>query len=88
MERLVRGQLAHLGCRGLAAWQAWRTTLTAHAATTFGRDERDERGEGVISLAIAVLIVAFLGAAAWLAFKGLLDTTREKAESQIARVGG
>ncbi|MFN0029015.1 MAG: hypothetical protein ACKV2O_17795 [Acidimicrobiales bacterium] len=50
--------------------------------------EPDERGEGVISMAIAVLIVAFLGAAAWLAFKGLLDGTKEKAETQIARVGG
>ncbi len=50
--------------------------------------EPDERGEGVISMAIAVLIVAFLGAAAWLAFKGLLDGTKEKAEIQIARVGG
>lgn len=50
--------------------------------------EPDERGEGVISMAIAVLIVAFLGAAAWLAFKGLLDGTKEKAEVQIARVGG
>ena len=39
-------------------------------------------------MAIAVLIVAFLGAAAWLAFKGLLDGTKEKAETQIARVGG
>jgi hypothetical protein len=50
--------------------------------------EPDDRGEGVISMAIAVLIVAFLGAAAWLAFKGLLDGTKEKAETQIARVGG
>ncbi len=48
----------------------------------------DERGEGVISMAIAVLIVAFLGAAAWLAFKGLLDGTKDKAETQIAKVGG
>ncbi len=51
-------------------------------------EQKDERGEGVISMAIAVLIVAFLGAAAWLAFKGLLDGTKEKAEIQIARVGG
>jgi hypothetical protein len=50
--------------------------------------EADERGEGVISMAIAVLIVAFLGAAAWLAFKGLLDGTKEKAQTQIDKVGG
>ncbi len=51
------------------------------------RRDHDDRGEGVISMAIAVLIVAFLGAAAWLAFKGLLDGTKEKAETQIAKVG-
>jgi hypothetical protein len=50
--------------------------------------QADDRGEGVISMAIAVLIVAFLGAAAWLAFKGLLDGTKEKAQTQIDKVGG
>ncbi len=66
----------------------------AHIAATVRRRElaerlraADDRGEGVISMAIAVLIVAFLGAAAWLAFKGLLDGTKEKAETQIAKVG-
>lgn len=68
--------------RAHAAVHAWRCELAERL-----RDD-DERGEGVISMAIAVLIVAFLGAAAWLAFKGLLDGTREKAETQISRVGG
>jgi len=64
-----------------ASLRAWRITLTERLRA------HDERGEGVISMAIAVLIVAFLGAAAWLAFKGLLDGTKDKAETQIARVG-
>lgn len=69
------------------------TNFTRRAHISFGGlrqrlAEPDERGEGVISMAIAVLIVAFLGAAAWLAFKGLLDSTKDKAETQIARVGG
>ncbi len=83
MQRLTRQRLTrynpidltrrvHIGIGGLR--QQW--------------SEPDERGEGVISMAIAVLIVAFLGAAAWLAFKGLLDSTKDKAETQIARVGG
>lgn len=67
----------------VAVWlSAWRTTLTDRCATA------DERGEGVISMAIAILIVAFLGAAAWLAFKGLLDGTKAKAEIQLDKVGG
>jgi hypothetical protein len=64
-----------------ASLRAWRITLVERLRA------HDERGEGVISMAIAVLIVAFLGAAAWLAFKGLLDGTKDKAETQIARVG-
>jgi hypothetical protein len=47
----------------------------------------EERGEGVISAAIAVLIMAFLGVAAWLAFKGIFDGASEKAEQQINQVG-
>lgn len=47
-----------------------------------------ERGEGVISAAIAVLIMAFLGAAAWLAFKGIFDSASSKAESQVDQIGG
>ncbi len=60
--------------RGLAA------DLTARA--------RDERGEGVISAAIAVLIMAFLGVAAWVAFKALFDSASTKAETQVDQIGG
>ena len=70
---------------------ARRLAVTARCWRINAQDrlrEHDDRGEGVISMAIAVLIVAFLGAAAWLAFKGLLDGTKEKAETQISKVGG
>lgn len=68
--------------RRAAAWaRAWRTVLSDRLQAA------DERGEGVISMAIAILIVAFLGAAAWLAFKGLLDGTKAKAETQLEKVG-
>ena len=49
---------------------------------------RDERGEGVISAAIAVLIMAFLGVAAWVAFKALFDSASTKAETQVDQIGG
>jgi|SoiMethySBSTD1v2_1073268.scaffolds.fasta_scaffold1794097_2 hypothetical protein len=45
---------------------------------------RDDRGEGVISAAIVVLIMAAIGAAMWLAFntmwKGIQDRTEDKVE--------
>jgi hypothetical protein len=62
-----------------AATRAW-------AEHQRGRAE-DERGEGVISMAIAILIVSFLGVAAWLAFKGILDGTEDKVQSGVEQVG-
>ncbi len=48
----------------------------------------DERGEGVISAAIAVLVMAFLGAAMWLAFKGLFASTTARTSTQVEQIGG
>jgi hypothetical protein len=62
-----------------AATRAWAVHLRARA--------EDERGEGVISMAIAILIVSFLGVAAWLAFKGILDGTEDKVQSGVEQVG-
>ena len=50
-------------------------------------DLEDERGEGVISAAIAVLIVAFLGAAMWVAFNTLWQNTEANINSQIESIG-
>lgn len=36
---------------------------------------RDEAGEGVISTAIAVLILAFVGAGMWLGFSAMMSST-------------
>ena len=47
----------------------------------------DERGEGVISMAIAVLIVAFLGVALWLAFQGFAEDTERTLDEQVDRIG-
>jgi hypothetical protein len=48
---------------------------------------KDETGEGVISAAIAVLIMAFLGALMWVAFKAIWGTTSAKTSTQINQIG-
>ena len=48
----------------------------------------DELGEGVISTAIAVLIMALLGAAMWVAFRGVFDGASNKAGTAVDSIGG
>ena len=49
---------------------------------------RSERGEGIVSVAIAVLIMAALGVVAYGAFDALFNNTTTAAESQISSIGG
>lgn len=51
------------------------------------RRRASERGEGVISAAIAVLIVAFLGVVVWAGFRATLDTTQKNVDTQIEKIG-
>lgn len=44
---------------------------------------RDERGEGVISVAIAVLIVALIGGALWVAFDNVTEDAAKRASEAI-----
>jgi len=46
-----------------------------------------DRGEGVISVAIAVLIMAFLGAAMWVGFQGMWQTTSDRTNEQMSQIG-
>lgn len=48
---------------------------------------RGDRGEGVISTAIAVLIMALLGAAMWLTFDSIWSDTAENTENQVNIIG-
>lgn len=48
----------------------------------------DDRGEGVISTAIAVLIIAFIGAAMWVAFNQIWESLRDRTQTQINQIGG
>ena len=51
------------------------------------RIRNDERGEGVISAAIAVLIMAFLGVALWFGFKATLQNTQANVDQQLDQLG-
>ena len=47
----------------------------------------DERGEGVISAAIVVLIMAAIGALMWTGLRQLWTTTSTKTSSQVNTIG-
>ena len=46
-----------------------------------------QAGEGVISTAIAVLIMAFIGAAMWAAFNGVFTSASDDIRDQVAEIG-
>ena len=48
---------------------------------------RDESGEGVISAAIAVLIMAALGALMWVGFQEIWGNASSQTDTQISRIG-
>lgn len=47
----------------------------------------DERGEGVISAAIAVLIMAFIGVGMWVAFNSMFQSTAKNVSNQVNCIG-
>lgn len=48
----------------------------------------EDRGEGVISAAIAVLVVASVGALMWFGFQRLWERTETKTTEQVEQIGG
>jgi uncharacterized protein HemX len=70
----------------LAAWHSRAHRPIAPAPPSTPR-LRADRGEGVISVAIAVLIMAFLGAAMWVGFQSMWQSTSEKTNTQVERIG-
>ena len=52
------------------------------------RTWRSERGEGVISTAIAVLVMAALGVLMWTLFQGTLTTTQTNVDTEIGKISG
>lgn len=53
---------------------------------TARRTHRDDRGEGVISLAIAVLIMAVIGAAMFVVFSGIAKDSGDTAKEKVASI--
>lgn len=51
------------------------TALLAVSTRSLALRLRDEAGEGVISTAIAVLILAFVGAGMWLGFNAMMSSS-------------
>ncbi len=48
---------------------------------------KDERGEGVISAAIAVLIFALIGAAMWVAYSALFTSSSDRVTRTVNEIG-
>jgi hypothetical protein len=46
-----------------------------------------DRGEGVISAAIAVLIMAFLGALMWVGFRRIWEGAERNTETKVQQIG-
>lgn len=60
------------------------------SGSTFGsarRRGRGDLGEGVISAAIAVLIMAFLGAAMWVGFQQMWKNTEATTNDKVEQIG-
>ncbi len=60
--------------------------LVGHLNRRTGRMLGD-RGEGVISTAIAVLITSFIGAAMWFAFDRIWGSAESNIEGEVNRIG-
>jgi hypothetical protein len=72
----------------VSEWLAFEVWWARRAALAAWRRTRiSERGEGVISAAIAVLVMAFLGAAMWFAFNGTMHTAQSKVDTNVNSIG-
>ena len=67
------------------ALQVWVAVQVAR----YGVQRRltDERGEGVISTAIAVLIMALIGLLMWTVFQRVFNNAGDKIESNVNNIG-
>jgi hypothetical protein len=68
--------------RALQVWVAVQVTRFA-----VRRRLTDERGEGVISTAIAVLIMALIGLLMWTVFQRVFNNAGDKIESNVNNIG-
>jgi hypothetical protein len=73
--------------RSPSTYEFLAAAVLARAKGRWHALRRDERGEGVISAAIAVLIMAFLGAAMWIGFQRMWQTTEATTQDRIEQIG-
>ena len=69
-----------LAFRALVAWH--------HLKDDARRRWKDEVGEGVISTAIAVLVMALIGLAMWTLFDRVFTDAGKDIESNVNQIGG
>jgi hypothetical protein len=62
--------------------------LTTAHRSPFARLRSSQAGEGVISAAIAVLVMAFIGVLMWVAFSGSFERAAGSVDDRIAEIGG
>ncbi len=58
-----------------------------HNNSLLDRLQAEEAGEGVISTAIAVLIMAIIGGLMWVAFQGVFTSADERITSEVESIG-
>lgn len=68
-----------IGLRALVAWQLVKLGVRERLT--------DEHGEGVISTAIAVLIMALIGLLMWTVFQRVFNNAGEQIESNVNNIG-
>ena len=71
----MQGMLDRLAATLVATWLTIRHRLF------------EDRAEGVISMAIAILIVAVIGATAFVLFRNILNGAGAKASTQVNNIG-
>jgi hypothetical protein len=62
-------------------------TRALHSIRTRMAESQNERGEGVISAAIAVLIMAVIGAAMFVAYKKIFDDSSKSVGRTVTSIG-
>jgi hypothetical protein len=55
--------------------------------TRYRKARRDDRGEGVISAAIAVLVMAGIGALMWVGFTEIWADTEANTRDKVSEIG-
>jgi ABC-type Na+ efflux pump permease subunit len=62
--------------------------MARYTQALLARLHRMQAGEGVISAAIVVLIMALLGAAMWAAFNGIFTSATTEIQNTVDSIGG